>query len=52
MSKARGNFYTLNEMIEKYGADASRITLSDAGDNLDDANFVENIANISIQKLT
>lgn len=31
MSKSTGNFLTLADMVNKYGADASRIALADAG---------------------
>ena len=36
-----GNFKTLAQAIAEYGADATRLALADAGDALDDANFVE-----------
>lgn len=39
MSKSTGNFMTLIECVEQYGADATRLTFADAGDGLDDANF-------------
>jgi len=51
MSKSTGNFLTLRETIDKYGVDASRITLCDAGDSLDDANFSDETANAAILKL-
>ncbi|KAG4300705.1 hypothetical protein PCANB_002964 [Pneumocystis canis] len=51
MSKSKGNFLTLKEAIEKYGADATRLTLADAGDGLDDANFEEMTANSTILRL-
>lgn len=51
MSKSTGNFLTLNEAITKYGADAMRFTLADAGDGLEDANFVEKTANAAILRL-
>ena len=41
MSKSTGNFMTLSDCIKKFGSDASRIALADAGDSLDDANFDE-----------
>jgi len=41
MSKSTGNFMTLNQCLKKFGTDASRIALADAGDTLDDANFDE-----------
>ena len=51
MSKSKGNFLTVNDLIEMYGADASRITLADCGDSLDDANFLREISNLSVNKL-
>lgn len=42
---------TLKQCIEKFGVDASRVALADAGDTLDDANFDEAVANASILKL-
>jgi leucyl-tRNA synthetase len=51
MSKSRGNFLTLRDCIEFYGADATRIALADAGDTLDDANFVHDTANNAISRL-
>lgn len=51
MSKSTGNFLTLRQTIDKYGVDASRITLADAGDSLDDANFSDETANAAILKL-
>ena len=37
MSKSKGNFYTIMDIINDYGCDASRIALADCGDTLDDA---------------
>ena len=51
MSKSLGNFLTINDAIEKFGVDATRITLADAGDSLDDANFESEMANGAILKL-
>lgn len=51
MSKSTGNFMTIDQCLEKYGADATRIALADAGDSLDDANFDEETANAAILKL-
>jgi leucyl-tRNA synthetase len=51
MSKSTGNFMTMNELVRKYGADASRIALADAGDGVEDANFEETVANSSILRL-
>jgi leucyl-tRNA synthetase len=51
MSKSTGNFMTLRDCIAKFGVEASRIALADAGDSLDDANFDELVANAAILKL-
>jgi leucyl-tRNA synthetase len=51
MSKSKGNFLTVSDLIENYGADASRITLADCGDTLDDANFLRELSNISVNRL-
>jgi leucyl-tRNA synthetase len=48
MSKSVGNFMTVRDCIDKYGVDATRIALADAGDTLDDANFDELVANSAI----
>lgn len=37
MSKSTGNFLTLKEATKKYGADAMRLSLADAGDEITDA---------------
>ena len=44
MSKSTGNFLTLQEAIEKFSADGMRLSLADAGDSVEDANFVESMA--------
>lgn len=51
MSKSTGNFLTLFEATDKFGADAFRVALADGGDNIEDANFEESVANSSILKL-
>lgn len=51
MSKSTGNFLTLQGAIELYGADAVRYALADAGDGVDDANFVDNQAETGLLKL-
>ncbi|KAH8601856.1 hypothetical protein B0O99DRAFT_648443 [Bisporella sp. PMI_857] len=51
MAKSTGNFMTLYELIDKYGADASRIALADAGDGVADANFEEDVADNNILRL-
>lgn len=51
MSKSTGNFMTLHEATKKFGADATRLALADAGDTVDDANFEEALANSAILRL-
>lgn len=51
MSKSVGNFLTLEETVKKFGADAARIALSDAGDGVEDANFEEKVASTSVLRL-
>jgi leucyl-tRNA synthetase len=52
MSKSTGNFMTMMDAINRYGADATRYALADAGDSLEDANFEEQVANNAILRLT
>ena len=40
MSKSTGNFLTLSEAVKKFGADATRLTLADSGDEIGDAKYV------------
>ncbi len=51
MSKSTGNFLTLDDAVKKYGADAARIALADAGDGISDSNFVEDVADSTILRL-
>ncbi len=51
MSKSKGNFLTIHDLVSRYGCDASRIALADCGDGLDDANFVTELADLSINRL-
>lgn len=51
MSKSTGNFMTLEQTVEKFGADAARIAFADAGDTVEDANFDESNANAAILRL-
>lgn len=51
MSKSTGNFMTLEQIVEKFGADCARIALADAGDTIEDANFDESNANAAILRL-
>lgn len=51
MSKSEGNFLTLYEAIGKFSADGTRLCLADAGDSIEDANFVESAADAGILRL-
>jgi len=51
MSKSTGNFLTIKGAVDKFGADATRIALAEAGDGMSDANFEESVANANILKL-
>ncbi|KAI8885081.1 leucyl-tRNA synthetase [Backusella circina FSU 941] len=51
MSKSTGNFMTMSDAVIKYGADATRFALADAGDTGEDANFEDATANAAILRL-
>jgi leucyl-tRNA synthetase len=51
MSKSEGNFLTLYEAVQKFSADGMRFSLADAGDSIEDANFVESTADAGILRL-
>lgn len=51
MSKSTGNFLTLRDAINLYSADGVRFALADAGDGIEDANFVEKSADAALLKL-
>ncbi|CAE6438008.1 unnamed protein product [Rhizoctonia solani] len=51
MSKSTGNSLTLRDSLDKFGADATRLALADAGDGIEDANFEEKTANAAIMRL-
>ncbi|KAK2686455.1 hypothetical protein QWA68_015146, partial [Fusarium oxysporum] len=51
MSKSTGNFMILQDLVKKYGADATRIGLADAGDSISDSNLVEDLMNSAILRL-
>jgi leucyl-tRNA synthetase len=52
MSKSLGNFLTLVDACDEFGADATRLALADAGDELTKANFRRKTANDNILALT
>ncbi|KAL3068010.1 hypothetical protein niasHT_038000 [Heterodera trifolii] len=51
MSKNTGNFLTLFDAIELFSADGMRFTLADAGDGIEDANFMYEMADAGILRL-
>ncbi|KHJ88897.1 leucine--tRNA ligase [Oesophagostomum dentatum] len=51
MSKSAGNFMTLVDGIEKFSADGMRLSLADAGDGVEDANFVFSMADAGVLRL-
>ena len=51
MSKSRGNFYTIRQLIDRYGADATRLTLCNSGEGLDDPNWEASFADTAGRKL-
>lgn len=51
MSKSTGNFMTLRDALSEFGADATRLALADAGDGVEDANFLRETANMGILRL-
>jgi valyl-tRNA synthetase len=51
MSKSTGNFLTLTEAIGQFSADGMRLALADAGDSVEDANFVTASADAGILRL-
>uniref|UniRef100_A0A8C6QYE3 Leucine--tRNA ligase, cytoplasmic n=1 Tax=Nannospalax galili TaxID=1026970 RepID=A0A8C6QYE3_NANGA len=51
MSKSTGNFLTLTQAVDKFSADGMRLALADAGDTIEDANFVEAMADAGILRL-
>ncbi|KAK3919230.1 Leucine--tRNA ligase, cytoplasmic [Frankliniella fusca] len=51
MSKSDGNFLTLADAVRKFSADGMRLCLADSGDSVEDANFVESMADAGILRL-
>ncbi|UCE74793.1 MAG: class I tRNA ligase family protein, partial [Methanomassiliicoccales archaeon] len=39
MSKSAGNFYPLREILDKFGVDGTRLTLTYSGEGIDDPNY-------------
>ncbi|KAF1603895.1 UNVERIFIED_CONTAM: Leucine--tRNA ligase, partial [Eudyptes robustus] len=51
MSKSTGNFLTLSEAIDRFSSDGMRLALADAGDGIEDANFVYDVADAGALRL-
>jgi len=51
MAKSKGNFLMMDDTVEKYSCDGTRIACADAGDSLEDANFSRETADNSILTL-
>ena len=51
MSKSTGNFLTMSEAINHFSASGTRLALADAGDTLEDANFLSDTANKGLLRL-
>ncbi|KAI0983106.1 hypothetical protein GJ496_005320 [Pomphorhynchus laevis] len=51
MSKSTGNFLTVYDSIRRYSADGMRLALADSGDSIEDANFVETVADSFLLRL-
>ncbi len=51
MSKSAGNFYPLREILDRFGADATRLTLAYSGEGIDDPNFSMEFAEGALSRL-
>ena len=51
MSKSKGNFISMRQANDDYGADASRFTALSGGEGIDDANFDRELAKTMSSKL-
>ena len=51
MSKSRGNFITLRQALDSYGASATRFALAFAGEGVDDANFDRTVAEQAVARM-
>ncbi len=51
MSKSKGNFITMRQAYDDYGADAARFTALSGGEGMDDANFDTEMAKSMISKV-
>ncbi|GMI13865.1 hypothetical protein TrLO_g9093 [Triparma laevis f. longispina] len=51
MSKSKGNFLMMDECVNTYSSDVTRLTCADAGDSLEDANFSREVADAALMGL-
>lgn len=51
MAKSTGNFLTVRQAVNRFSADGTRLALADAGDTLEDANFVFEMADGGLLRL-
>jgi len=51
MSKSKGNFFTLEDIIKDYSADATRLAMANSGDTLEPANFDAKVCTKAIMNL-
>lgn len=52
MSKQKGNFILMRDMLTRFGADASRVLMAYSGDSIGDANAELEQASLAILKIT
>mmetsp|Transcript_53622 Transcript_53622/g.96356 ORF Transcript_53622/g.96356 Transcript_53622/m.96356 type:complete len:1288 (-) Transcript_53622:74-3937(-) len=50
MSKSKGNFFTMTEIMQMYTADTVRLACANAGDTLEDANLEQEVAKKAVLK--
>lgn len=48
MSKSKGNFLMMDECVDLYSCDVTRLACADAGDSLEDANFSREVADTAV----
>jgi len=51
MSKSKGNFFTMEEIVNENSADATRLAMANSGDTLEPANFDVKVCNKAILNL-
>lgn len=51
MSKSKGNFFTVEEIINNYSADTVRLAMANSGDTLEPANFDQTVCNKAVLTL-